>query len=125
MCLCRVTASHSCQGPVARRSRGPAAPLFTRGGSLCARRGGAQEPPASTGVPPRVRPNRVRADKAYASRKNRGYLRRRGIRCTIPDKADQARIARSSVPSVAGRPGSTPRTTRLGMPSSAASTASK
>ncbi|GAB2956335.1 IS5 family transposase [Micromonospora polyrhachis] len=40
---------------------------------------------------PRVRPNRVSADKAYASRKNRVYLRRRGIRCTIPDKADQAR----------------------------------
>ncbi|CAL9334853.1 IS5 family transposase ISBli8 [Streptomyces sp. enrichment culture] len=40
---------------------------------------------------PRTRPDRVRADKAYASRKNRAYLRRRGIRCTIPDKADQAR----------------------------------
>lgn len=40
---------------------------------------------------PRTRPRRVRADKAYASRKNRAYLRRRGIRCTIPDKADQAR----------------------------------
>ncbi|MFF0476514.1 IS5 family transposase [Streptomyces sp. NPDC004284] len=40
---------------------------------------------------PLVRPDRVRADKAYASRKNRAYLRRRGIRCTIPDKADQAR----------------------------------
>lgn len=39
---------------------------------------------------PSVRPRRVRADKAYASRKNRAYLRRRGIRCTIPDKADQA-----------------------------------
>jgi transposase len=39
---------------------------------------------------PRVLPRRVRADKAYASRKNRAYLRRRGIRCTIPDKADQA-----------------------------------
>ncbi|CAL9673232.1 IS5 family transposase ISBli8 [Streptomyces sp. enrichment culture] len=39
---------------------------------------------------PRVRPNRGRAGKAYASRKNRAYLRRRGIRCTIPDKADQA-----------------------------------
>ncbi|MFI6359886.1 transposase [Streptomyces sp. NPDC050743] len=33
----------------------------------------------------------MRADKAYASRKNRAYLRRRGIRCTIPSKADQAR----------------------------------
>ncbi len=40
---------------------------------------------------PRTRPDRVRADKAYDSRKNRAYLRRRGIRCTIPDKADQAR----------------------------------
>jgi transposase len=40
---------------------------------------------------PRTRPTRVRADRAYASRKNRAYLRRRGIRCTIPDKADQAR----------------------------------
>ncbi|MFD8259578.1 IS5 family transposase [Streptomyces griseoluteus] len=40
---------------------------------------------------PRVRPNRVRADKAYASRRNRAYLRRRGIRCTIPEKTDQAR----------------------------------
>jgi transposase len=33
----------------------------------------------------------VQADKAYASRKNRAYLRCRGIRCTVPDKADQAR----------------------------------
>ncbi|WP_432742717.1 transposase [Streptomyces sp. JH002] len=39
---------------------------------------------------PRNRPRRVRADKAYASAKNRAYLCRRGIRCTIPDKADQA-----------------------------------
>ena len=36
---------------------------------------------------PRTWPDRVRADSAYASRKNRAYLRRRGIRCTIPDKA--------------------------------------
>ncbi|MFJ9326572.1 hypothetical protein [Streptomyces sp. NPDC101223] len=40
---------------------------------------------------PRVRPHRVQADKAYASRENRAYLCCRGIRCTIPDKADQAR----------------------------------
>ncbi|MEV0322651.1 transposase [Streptomyces sp. NPDC050659] len=38
---------------------------------------------------PRVRPTRVRADKAYASRRNPAYLCRRGIRCTIPNKADQ------------------------------------
>ncbi|RSO09118.1 IS5 family transposase [Streptomyces sp. WAC 05379] len=52
---------------------------------------------------PRVRPDRVRADKAYASRKNRAYLRRRGIRCTIPDKADQARH-RKKRGSLGGRP---------------------
>ena len=40
---------------------------------------------------PRTRPRRVLADKAYGSRGNRAYLRRRGIRCTIPDKADQVR----------------------------------
>ncbi|MFH8379065.1 IS5 family transposase [Streptomyces cyaneofuscatus] len=38
---------------------------------------------------PRVRPLRVRADKAYSSRANRAYLRRRGIRCTIPEPSDQ------------------------------------
>ncbi|MFI8094087.1 IS5 family transposase [Streptomyces sp. NPDC086080] len=40
---------------------------------------------------PRVRPLRVRGDKAYSSRANRAYLRRRGIRCTIPEPADQIR----------------------------------
>ncbi|MCD9879580.1 transposase [Streptomyces sp. NR30] len=36
------------------------------------------------------------AYQAYASRRNRAYLRRRGFRCTIPipDKADQARNRR-------------------------------
>ncbi|MFF9779912.1 transposase [Streptomyces sp. NPDC013978] len=33
----------------------------------------------------RVRPLRVRGDKAYSSRANRACLRRRGIRCTIPE----------------------------------------
>ena len=39
---------------------------------------------------PRTRPERVLADKAYSSRGNRAYLRRRGIKATIPVKADQA-----------------------------------
>ncbi|MCK9905338.1 IS5 family transposase [Frankia sp. Cpl3] len=39
---------------------------------------------------PRTRPDRVLADKAYSSRANRALLRRRGIRCTIPEKKDQA-----------------------------------
>lgn len=38
---------------------------------------------------PRTRPDRVRADKAYGSRANRVYLRRRHIGCTIPEKRDQ------------------------------------
>lgn len=38
---------------------------------------------------PRCRPDRVLADKAYSSRANRAYLRRRGIRAVIPNKADQ------------------------------------
>lgn len=40
---------------------------------------------------PRTRPNRIRGDKAYSSRANRVYLRRRGIRATIAEPADQAR----------------------------------
>ncbi len=38
---------------------------------------------------PRTRPLRVRADKAYSSRANRAWLRRRGIRATIPERADE------------------------------------
>ncbi|SDD84385.1 Transposase DDE domain-containing protein [Streptomyces prasinopilosus] len=52
---------------------------------------------------PRTRPDKVRADKAYGSRANRAYLRRRGIRCTIPEKKD--RIAnRKKRGSRGGRP---------------------
>jgi transposase len=45
----------------------------------------------------------VRADKAYGSRANRAYLRRRGIRCTIPEKRDQIRNRRNRG-SAGGRP---------------------
>ncbi|MBO4165500.1 IS5 family transposase [Micromonospora sp. MMS20-R2-23] len=38
---------------------------------------------------PRTRPDRVLADRAYTSKANRAYLRRRGIAATIPSKADQ------------------------------------
>ena len=61
---------------------------------------------------PRTRPGRVLADKAYGSRANRAYLRRRGIRCTIPEKADQSATARPGAATVAARPLSTPKTTR-------------
>ncbi|MFF9541840.1 transposase [Streptomyces sp. NPDC014724] len=43
------------------------------------------------------------ADRAYASRKNRAYLRRRGIHCTIPDKVDHVRN-RKKLGSRGGRP---------------------
>ena len=39
---------------------------------------------------PRTRPDAVAADKAYSSRANRVYLRRRKIRAVIPEKTDQA-----------------------------------
>lgn len=52
---------------------------------------------------PRTRPDKVRADKAYGSRANRAYLRRRGIGCTIPEKADQVRN-RKKLGSRGGRP---------------------
>ncbi|WP_369198931.1 IS5 family transposase [Streptomyces djakartensis] len=38
---------------------------------------------------PRVRPERVVADKGYSARILRVYLRRRGIKATIPERVDQ------------------------------------
>lgn len=40
---------------------------------------------------PRSRPRRVVGDKAYSSRKIRQYLRRKGMRLTIPRKKDERR----------------------------------
>ncbi|WP_405851895.1 IS5 family transposase [Streptomyces sp. NBC_00090] len=47
---------------------------------------------------PRRRPDSVSADKAYSNRRSRAYLRKRGIRHVIPEKADQAanRVKRGS-----------------------------
>lgn len=39
----------------------------------------------------RLRPQRVAGDKGYSSRKYRHYLRRRGIRVTIPRKKNEHR----------------------------------
>jgi transposase len=52
---------------------------------------------------PRSRPTQVLADKAYSSRGNRAYLRRRGIPATIPGKADQ-QANRRKKGSAGGRP---------------------
>lgn len=59
-------------------------------------------PRTGPGRPP-TKPDRVRADRAYGSRANRAYLRRRGLKCTIPDKADQIRN-RQKLGSQGGRP---------------------
>jgi transposase len=40
---------------------------------------------------PRQRPNRVVGDKGYTGRANRSYLRRRGIRVTIPRRSNERR----------------------------------
>jgi len=40
---------------------------------------------------PRIRPGRVLADKAYSGKANRAYLRGRGIRAVIPERADEVR----------------------------------
>jgi transposase len=52
---------------------------------------------------PRTRPDRVLGDKAYSSKANRAYLRRRRIRCVIPVKDDQA-ANRRKLGSQGGRP---------------------
>jgi transposase len=44
---------------------------------------------------PRTRPAHVLADKTYTSRSNRRYLRRRGIRHTIPERPDQQKHRRN------------------------------
>jgi transposase len=45
--------------------------------------------PRPGGGRPRTRPARVLADKAYSSKANRDLLRRRGIKATIDQPADQ------------------------------------
>lgn len=49
---------------------------------------------------PRTRPDRVVADKGYSSRTIRAYLRKRGIKHTIPERIDQlnGRIRRGERP---------------------------
>jgi transposase len=59
--------------------------------------------PRPGGGRPRTRPDRVLADKAYTSKANRQHLRRRGIKATIPSKADQDAHRRAKG-SAGGRP---------------------
>ncbi|MGW4781452.1 IS5 family transposase [Streptomyces filamentosus] len=59
--------------------------------------------PRPLGGRPRTRPDRVSGDKAYSSRRNRSYLRRRRIKHTIPEPKDQ-RANRQRRGSQGGRP---------------------
>jgi transposase len=52
---------------------------------------------------PRKKPNSLAADKAYSNRPCRAYLRRRGIRHTIPEKTD-SQAARLRKGARGGRP---------------------
>lgn len=52
---------------------------------------------------PRTRPDHLGGDKAYSSRRNRRYLRRRQIKHTIPEPRDQ-RANRKRRGSKGGRP---------------------
>lgn len=52
---------------------------------------------------PRTRPGAVAADKAYSSKANRAYLRRRRITAVIPEKTDQ-QAGRKKKGSAGGRP---------------------
>jgi transposase len=60
---------------------------------------------------PRTRPDRVLADKAYTSKRNRAYLRRRQIKACIPSKADQDANRRKK--GIEGRPATHVRPARL------------
>jgi transposase len=52
---------------------------------------------------PATRPKAVAADKAYSSKANRAYLRRRGITGVIPEKSDQQANRKKKGPK-GGRP---------------------
>lgn len=59
--------------------------------------------PRLDGGRPRTRPDHLSGDKAYSSRRNRRYLRRRQIKHTIPERRDQ-RAHRLRHGSSGGRP---------------------
>lgn len=59
--------------------------------------------PRLDGGRPRTRPDHLSGDKAYSSRRNRRYLRRRQIKHTIPERRDQ-RAHRLRRGSSGGRP---------------------
>ncbi|PJN36693.1 hypothetical protein CG747_32770 [Streptomyces sp. CB02959] len=88
--LAADTSGHVLAVTVTGGQRGDAPQFTTLMGQIrIARTGGGR---------PRTRPTHVSADQAYSSRMSRGYLRRRRIPHTIPEKRDQAghRLRRGS-----------------------------
>ncbi len=85
---------------------------------------------AAIGVPrlvtgrPRTRPDRVLADKAYTSKANQAYPRRREITATIPSKLDQDTHRRAKGPKGGRPPAFDPTSTSSVTPWSAGSTGS-
>lgn len=73
---------------------------------------------------PRTRPDRVRADRAYGSRANRAYLRKRVSAARFRRSATRSPTARSAVTMVGGRRSSTRPTTKSATRWSAESIAS-
>ncbi|MFI1346373.1 IS5 family transposase [Streptomyces lydicus] len=59
--------------------------------------------PRPSGGHPRTRPDHMSGDKAYSSRRNRRYLRRRRIKHPVPERKDQ-RADRRRRASTGGRP---------------------
>ncbi|MEU8695038.1 transposase, partial [Streptomyces sp. NPDC048665] len=70
---------------------------------------------------PRTKPDSLAADKAYSNGPCRGYLRRRGIRHTIPEKTD-SQAARAKAHAADGHQASTKSGTRNATPSNERST---
>lgn len=81
-------------------------------------------PPIGRGRP-RCRPDHVVADKAYASRGFRAYLRKRGISHTIQKSGTSNATAVTGAVTAVARRGSTGRSTVDATPSNAASTGSR
>lgn len=67
--------------------------------------------PRQAGGHPRTRPDHLGGDKAYSSRRNRRYLRRRQIKHTIPEPRNQRANRQRRGSKGAVRPGSTERST--------------
>lgn len=72
----------------------------------------------------RTRPGQVLGDKAYSSTAIRAHLRRRGIKATIPEPADQAATGPGAAAGAVSRPPSTRLPTSSATPSSAPSASS-